>query len=92
MISKFTIPFVALLATSASSMSGTPADFSIEWYTIDGGGGTSTGGEFSLSGTIGQHDAAPLAAQGGDYALVGGFWGGGVPISDELFRDGFEGP
>ena len=48
-------------------------NFAIDWFTIDGGGGTSTGGVFSLSGTIGQPDAGKLA--GGNYALDGGFWG-----------------
>ena len=26
--------------------------YSIDWFTIDGGGGTSTGGVYSVSGTI----------------------------------------
>lgn len=51
------------------------ADYSIKWYTVDGGGGTSSGGPYELSGTIGQPDADYLA--GGDYELLGGFWTGG---------------
>ena len=31
--------------------------YSIDWHTIDGGRGTSTGGVYAVSGTIGQHDA-----------------------------------
>ena len=51
------------------------AQLSISWYTIDGGGGTSTGGSFTLRGTIGQHDAAaPLS--GGSFTLSPGFWPG----------------
>ena len=47
--------------------------FSIDWHTIDGGGGTSTGGVFTVSGTIGQPDAGgPMI--GGNYSLTGGFW------------------
>ena len=51
------------------------ADYSISWYTIDGGGGTSSGGTYTLTGTIGQpdagyHDEPP-------YELLGGFWVGG---------------
>jgi len=47
--------------------------YSINWYKIAGGGGTSTGGVYSVSGTIGQHDAGgPLT--GGNYSLTGGFW------------------
>jgi hypothetical protein len=46
--------------------------FSINWFTIDGGGGTSTGGTFSVSGTVGQPDAG--RASGGNFAVEGGFW------------------
>jgi len=51
------------------------ADYSIEWYTIDGGGGTSSGGNYVLTGTIGQPDAGYHG--GGQYELLGGFWVGG---------------
>ena len=47
--------------------------FTIDWFTVDGGGGTSTGGFFSVSGTIGQPDAGHMS--GGNYSLDGGFWG-----------------
>ncbi len=47
--------------------------YSIDWQTIDGGGGTSTGGVYSVSGTIGQPDAGTMS--GGNYVLQGGFWG-----------------
>ncbi|MEJ0090185.1 MAG: hypothetical protein WDM80_10625 [Limisphaerales bacterium] len=47
--------------------------YSIDWYKVAGGGGTSTGGVYAVSGTIGQHDAsAPLS--GGNYSVTGGFW------------------
>jgi len=48
-------------------------NYTIDWFTIDGGGGTSTGGVNSVSGTIGQPDAGPTMS-GGDYSLTGGFW------------------
>jgi hypothetical protein len=47
--------------------------YSIDWSTIDGGGGTSTGGVYFVSGTIGQPDAGPTMS-GGNYSLDGGFW------------------
>jgi len=57
---------VSLCAVRAQSLS-------IDWFTIDGGGGTSTGGVFSVSGTIGQPDASgPMT--GGNFSLTGGFW------------------
>ena len=53
--------------------------YNLDWFTIDGGGGTSTGGVYAVSGTIGQPDAgAPLT--NGPYALTGGFWGGVIPV------------
>ena len=48
------------------------AQYSIDWSTIDGGGGTSTGGVYSVSGTIGQPDAGKMS--GGNYTIDGGFW------------------
>jgi hypothetical protein len=48
------------------------AQSSIDWHTIDGGGGTSTGGVYSVGGTIGQPDAGAMS--GGAYTLQGGFW------------------
>jgi hypothetical protein len=47
--------------------------YSIGWYKISGGGGTSSNGQYSVSGTIGQHDAGS-AMTGGSYSLTGGFW------------------
>jgi hypothetical protein len=47
--------------------------FSIDAWSIDGGGGTSTGGVYTLSGTIGQPDAGTMT--GGNFTLQGGFWG-----------------
>lgn len=48
------------------------AQYSIDWYKVAGGGGTSTGGVYSVSGTIGQADAGTMS--GGNYSLTGGFW------------------
>jgi len=44
----------------------------IDWATLDGGGGTSTGGTFSVTGSIGQPDAGAMG--GGAFSLTGGFW------------------
>ena len=47
--------------------------YAVPWHTIDGGGGTSTGGVYSVSGTIGQPDAGgPMT--GGVFSITGGFW------------------
>ena len=55
------------------AISAPAQNYSIDWFTIDGGGGTSSGGSYSLSGTIGQPDAGRMT--GGSYAIEGGFWG-----------------
>src|SRR5947208_12407277 len=62
---------VAVLAGFAASRVSAQT-YSIDWFTIDGGGGTSTGGVYSVSGTIGQPDAGAMS--GGNYSLTGGFW------------------
>jgi hypothetical protein len=49
------------------------AQYSIDWSKIAGGGGTSTNGQYSLSGTLGQPDAGgPMT--NGQYSVTGGFW------------------
>jgi len=62
---------LSLLLFSASFVHA--QNYSIDWFTIDGGGGTSTGGVYSVSGTIGQPDAGHMT--GANYAVDGGFWG-----------------
>jgi hypothetical protein len=52
---------------------GFAQSYSIDWYRVSGGGGTSTGGVYSVSGTIGQHDAGgPMTGE--SFWLAGGFW------------------
>lgn len=69
-----------LLATSLiwtrimAAPDSTTASFSLPWWTVDGGGGTSQGGSYVLRGTAGQPDAT--SSSGGTYTLKGGFWGG----------------
>jgi hypothetical protein len=59
------------LAPAALAQSGGP--YSIVSSTIDGGGSMwSSGGSFSLGGTIGQADAG--RHNGAGYTLLGGFW------------------
>ena len=62
------------LALGLVAGSARAQNYRIDWYTIDGGGGTSSGGPYTLSGTIGQPDAGRLS--GGNFVLDGGFWGG----------------
>lgn len=72
-MNKLVILFSLLTFTVCLSVWG--QTYSIDWSTVDGGGGTSTGSQYTMRGTIGQPDAtADDAMSGGNYALTGGFW------------------
>lgn len=47
--------------------------FSVDWSTIDGGGGTSAGCIYSVTNIVGQPDAGG-AMTDDNYSLTGGFW------------------
>ena len=68
---RLPVLMIALLAAPVPALAG--PGYAIDWHTIDGGGGTSTGGVYTLSGTIGQPDASGPAT-GADHTLTGGFW------------------
>jgi hypothetical protein len=63
------------LVVSGLIASSSLGQYELDWYTIDGGGGRSSGGSYELLGSIGQPDAA--WSRGGDYELLGGFLSGG---------------
>ena len=75
---KFTIS--AIIATAFAVLSSQAGDLGIPWFTVDGGGSTSTSndGRFSLSGTAGQPDAGQSASNDGRFQLNGGFWCGEI--------------
>jgi hypothetical protein len=62
-----------LMLAMMASFLASAQNYSINWYKVAGGGGITTGGVYSLNGTIGQHDAS-AAMTGGGYSLTGGFW------------------
>lgn len=80
---------LALLAVAPLQTVAQPAggDYMILKSTWDGGGGTSSGGQYSITGTIGQPDASASVLNGPPYRLAGGFW---ATILEVLFADGFE--
>lgn len=57
-----------LTATASAQM------YRVPWFKVAGGGGTSTGSVYSVSGTIGQADARATAMTGGPFSVTGGFW------------------
>jgi hypothetical protein len=62
-----------LLSAVESCPSLRAASFSVDWFTIDGGGQTSTGGVYAVTGAIGQPEAGTMS--GGNFTVAGGFWG-----------------
>ncbi|MEJ5312550.1 MAG: hypothetical protein WHX52_22515 [Anaerolineae bacterium] len=66
---------VVLMWTAGIALAQSGGGYDLSWSTIDGGGHTfSSGGGYTLGGTVGQADAGALS--GGSYTLAGGFWPG----------------
>ncbi len=64
---------LTLFGLLALAFSATSQTYSVNWAKVAGGGGTSTGGVYTVNGTIGQHDSGgPMV--GGSYSVTGGFW------------------
>ena len=86
---KSATTFATLAALTIATFAPAVADdFAIDWWTIDGGGDMfTTGGEFELSGTIGQPDAG-FTMTGGDFELTGGFWPGTCFLVGDVDHDG----
>ena len=79
------------LALCAFAATASSQDYSIPWSTSDGGGGSSSGGTFSMEGTIGQADAHS-AAVGGTFAITSGYWVIGIIAVPGPLFSGFELP
>jgi hypothetical protein len=76
------VPLVAAGVVAVRAQEG--GGYDLTWSTVDGGGETfSVGGDYSLGGTVGQPDAGIL--EGGDYSLVGGFWGGALAVRYRVY-------
>jgi hypothetical protein len=67
------------LLSMATLVLAAPVALSLPWWTVDGGGGESQGGNYVLNGTIGQPEAGHHMS-GGNFNLVGGFWGDGAAV------------
>lgn len=66
-------PLALTVGLFALAICSQAQNFSIDWFTIDGGGGTSTDAVFTVSGTVGQADAGgPMVGEG--FTVEGGFW------------------
>ncbi|MEE4638925.1 MAG: hypothetical protein V2J42_09325 [Wenzhouxiangella sp.] len=84
----------ALLSLALLPATAIPQDYSLDFYTIDGGGeilAESADERWQLSGTLGQWDSTDSSAlSGGGYTLTGGFWPVNTELIDLIFQDRFE--
>jgi hypothetical protein len=62
---------VLLLALLPLLLASATAAFDLSWWSVDGGGGKSTGGGYTLQGAAGQADAGQM--RGGNFSLSGGY-------------------
>jgi hypothetical protein len=58
----------------STASAATTTGFEVSWWTVDGGGGVSSGGDFEVTGTIAQPDAASWLVSG-CWSVDPGFWG-----------------
>ncbi len=63
---------VAVLWLTISAPARAQEEFRVDWWSVDGGGGTSADALFSVSGAIGQPDAGAMTD--GVFTIAGGFW------------------
>lgn len=66
------IGMTALLVASWPAVVSLAQEYAIERAAISGGGGKTSGGQFTVIATIGQPEAGKLT--GGTYSVTGGFW------------------
>jgi uncharacterized repeat protein (TIGR01451 family) len=73
MRSRLTVAVLASLALAILASAADAQPYDVSWWSVDGGGGASSGGPYVVTGTAGQPDAGgPFA--GGAYGLHSGFW------------------
>ncbi|MDM7923114.1 MAG: hypothetical protein QUS14_12510 [Pyrinomonadaceae bacterium] len=80
-----------LLALTGLTFAQSGGNFSITKSVIAGGGGSASGGNFSVNGTIGQAVAGGPST-GGSFSLQSGFWSGGSsPVTQNIALFDFDG-
>ncbi len=70
----YALCILAILIGAAWAIDAASGPYLLSWWTADGGGDTSTGGSYTLQGTLGQPDAGTMSQ--GQVVLTGGFWPG----------------
>ena len=64
------LSLVLLLAMLPLILASASLSYDLSWWSVDGGGGKSIGGGYTLQGAAGQADAGQM--QGGNFSLKGG--------------------
>jgi len=89
---------ILLLAISLQwlTLPAAVAAYNLNWHTFGGGGERSTGGGYTLEGTIGEADANSTALRQEHYQLQGGFWVASLSffelfINDVIVKEGDNG-
>ena len=84
------LALAALPPTSLAQSSG--GIYEITRFSVHAGGRTSSGDVYTLVGSPGQAEAAPVSALATGYSLTGGWLARGarLPPAGELFSNGFE--
>lgn len=87
-----TILLLAALAAPAAAQDCDTGYCISKWTIASGGTMESSGGDWTLKGTIGQWEATQARElSGGQWKLTGGFWADILQeLEDLLFRDRFE--
>lgn len=70
-----------LLLAAVPVLAQSAATYELSWWTVDGGGGTSSDGVYSLTGTAAQPEAGLVS--GGTFTLAGGFWPSGAAAAPQ---------
>lgn len=60
-----------LLTVFVTSLSG---QSSIDWFTLDGGGGAQNSANYLVNSTVGQNDFGSGASTSANYQIIPGFW------------------
>lgn len=83
-------PLALVLCLAAAPVSANEYEIT-QWTIASGGVIEATGGEWTMSGTIGQWEATSARAlSGGGWSLTGGFWGLSLEeLGDIIFQDRF---
>lgn len=85
------VVFGTALGVAGLAFAQSGGNYVMQKQVIGAGAAVANGGGHTLTGTVGQTDAAP-AMQGNGYSLHGGFWAAGSCDShaDAIFCNGFE--